>query len=230
MATCHILVVDDEAHIREVVQYALQQAGYRVGEARDGAGTLAYLGRSPVDLVVLDIMLPDADGLSLCGKLREIRPGTPVLFLSARGEEIDRVVGLEVGGDDYLTKPFSPRELVARVKAVLRRVQTPAEAPQPEPVLRLGSVSLDEERREVRCGDALIELTATEFALLLTLLQRPGVVFSRTQLMEHIYGLDSHVTERTVDTHIRRIRAKFRPHDVIPIRTVHGVGYKAELV
>ncbi|MDD9935547.1 MAG: response regulator transcription factor [Myxococcales bacterium] len=227
MASRHILVVDDEARIREVVQYALEQAGHRVTTAADGARAATVLEQRDVDLVVLDVMLPDTDGLELCTRIRAAGNGTPILFLSAKGGEIDRVVGLEVGGDDYLTKPFSPRELVARVKAVLRRGQARAEAdPPPEAVLRAGRVSLDEARHEARCDAHLIELTATEFEVLAALLRRPGIVLSRAQLVEQAYGGATHVTERTVDTHVRRIRAKFRAHGATPIQTVHGVGYK----
>lgn len=228
MASRHILVVDDEARIREVVQYALEQAGHRVSVAGDGEAALAAVAQHDIDLVVLDIMLPDADGLELCGRIRAARRATPILFLSARGAEIDRVVGLEVGGDDYLTKPFSPRELVARVKAVLRRVEgTTDDAGAATAVLRAGAVVLDEARREVRCGAQPVQLTATEFDVLAALLRRPGIVLSRAQLVEQAYGGAVHVTERTVDTHVRRIRAKFRDHGVVPIQTVHGVGYKA---
>lgn len=246
MASRHILVVDDEARIREVVQYALAQAGHRVSVAGDVAGALSMAKADPPALAVLDVMLPDGDGLSLCAQLRGLLGPLPVVFLSARGEEIDRVVGLEVGGDDYLSKPFSPRELVARVKAVLRRSEATADLAQPvgtavgaEPgagagmdpggeCIVAGPITIDVERHEVRVGKARIELTATEFSVLATLCRRPGIVFTRGQLMVGAYGLDAHVTERTVDTHIRRIRAKFRPHGVLPVHTVHGVGYKAD--
>jgi two-component system OmpR family response regulator len=179
---------------------------------------------------VLDVMLPDTDGLALC---REIRSSpehrrTPILFLSARSDEIDRVLGLELGGDDYLAKPFSPRELVARVKAVLRRIESPADAP-PAKGTRLthGPISIDLERHEVRCGEHLVALTPTELGMLAALIERPGVVLSRGQLMKRAYAYDNLITERTIDTHVRRIRAKFRVHDTDPIATVHGIGYKA---
>ncbi len=221
----HILVVDDEARIREVVQYALEREGYRVSLAGDGREALELASRIAVDLVVLDIMLPEVDGLEVCRKLRA-DGRTPVLFLSARSEELDRVVGLELGGDDYLTKPFSPRELVARVRAVLRRVK-PEEEPPPTSTIDHGRVRVDLERHEARVDGEVVALTATELSLLASLLERPGVVLSRGQLMRRAYAYDNLVTERTIDTHVRRIRAKFRRHDCDPIATVYGVGYKA---
>lgn len=224
----HVLVVDDEARIREVVQYALAKEGYRVSVADDGAKALDEIARNDVDLLVLDVMLPEVDGLEVCRKVRATSQ-LPILFLSARGEEIDRVVGLELGGDDYLAKPFSTRELVARVRALLRR----AEAHTGEPVasspsqLSCGAVQLDLERHEARCHDQAVSLTATEFGVLSALMERPGVVLSRAQLMQRAYSYDNLITERTIDTHVRRIRAKFRGAGADPIATVHGVGYKA---
>jgi len=226
----HVLVVDDEARIREVVTYALRREGFVVSEADAGDAALARVAEGGVDLVILDVMLPGIDGLEVC---RRIRAGarTPILFLSARGEEIDRVVGLELGGDDYLPKPFSPRELVARVRALLRRTE-----PGPEPsahasparrILVHGAVEVDLDRHEVRCGGEVVPLTATELGVLATLLERPGVVYSRALLMQRAYRWDNLVTERTIDTHVRRIRAKFRKSGVDPVATVHGVGYKA---
>jgi two-component system OmpR family response regulator len=217
--------VDDEARIREVVEYALKKDGYRVSVVGDGAAALEVLGRGDVDLVVLDVMLPEVHGLEVCRRIRARAP-TPILFLSARSEEADRIVGLELGGDDYLVKPFSPRELVARVRAVLRRAR-PAESAEPRPtVLRHGALELDLERHEVRFGGQIVALTATEFAVLSVLAERPGVVWSRSQLMDRVYPHDGRVTERTIDTHVRRIRAKFRTAGADPVATVHGVGYK----
>jgi two-component system, OmpR family, response regulator len=222
----HVLVVDDEARIREVVQYALEKEGYRVSAVADGGAGIEASLRGDVDLVVLDVMLPDIGGLEVCRRIRE-KSRTPVLFLSARGEEVDRVVGLELGGDDYLTKPFSPRELVARVRAVLRRSAEVATAVPEHDVLAWGPVTMNLERHEVRCDAQVIELTATEFGLLRALLERPGVVLSRGQLMQRAYRYDNLITERTIDTHVRRIRSKFRTCGVEVIATVHGVGYKA---
>jgi two-component system OmpR family response regulator len=223
----HILVVDDEPRIREVVQYALEREGHRISLAGDGRGARETFARGDVDLVVLDVMLPDVDGLTLCREMRAAGR-TPILFLSARSDEIDRVLGLEIGGDDYLTKPFSPRELVARVKAVLRRIEAPTDAAAPKGArIRHGAITIDLERHEVRVGDQLVALTPTELGMLAALIERPGIVLSRGQLMKRAYAYDNLVTERTIDTHVRRIRAKFRAHGADPIATVHGVGYKA---
>lgn len=222
----HILVVDDEARIREVVQYALEKEGHTVTAIGDGQAALDAVSAGGVDLVVLDVMLPHLDGLTVCRRIRAVG-ATPVLFLSARGDEIDRVVGLELGGDDYLVKPFSARELVARVRAILRRTGC-TEAVEPTPtVLRHGAIQIDLERHEVRFAEHRIDLTATEFALLVALIERPGVVLSRRQLMGRAYPDETHVTERTLDSHVRRIRSKFRAAGGDPIATVHGVGYKA---
>ena len=224
-----ILVVDDEARIREVVQYALEKEGFRVATAGDGASALRLIDQGGIDFVVLDVMMPGVDGLEVCRRIRA-RGRTPILFLSAKGEEIDRILGLELGGDDYLAKPFSPRELVARVRAVLRRTDTPTEpegAKNDKKLLRHGRIIVDSERHEVRHDDARIDLTPTEFGVLAALVERPGVVLSRAQLMQRAYRYDNLITERTIDTHVRRIRAKFRVVDADPIATVHGVGYKA---
>jgi len=229
MLNKQILVVDDEPRIREVVQYALEREGCRVYLAATALEAESTLEREAIDLVVLDVMLPDANGLDLCRRLRA-GYGTPILFLSARGEEMDRVIGLEVGADDYLAKPFGTRELVARIKAVLRRAQpaTPeglALGPGP---LQLDALVLDGERHEVRASGRVVPLTHTEFLILRTLMQRPGIVFERSQLMRAAREDDTHITERTIDTHIRRIRGKLRECGLEPIVTVHGVGYKLD--
>jgi two-component system OmpR family response regulator len=223
-----ILVVDDDAHIREVVQYALEREGFDVELRGDGASGLERARRGGVDLVILDILMPEMDGMEVCRRLRAEGP-LPIIFLSSKGEEVDRIVGLELGGDDYLAKPFSPRELVARVKAVLRRqqAQAPVDPNKAPPVIRVGPVTLDRSRHEVSCSGAPVSLTVTEFAVLLALLRRPGQVMTRQVLVEAAYSANHHITERTIDTHIRRIRAKFRPTGHDPIDTVHGVGYKA---
>ncbi len=227
-----VLVVDDEAHIREVVQYALEREGFVVRCAADGRAALDSVRDQPPDLIVLDIMLPELDGLSVCRELRQ-RSETPILFLSARGEELDRVLGLELGGDDYLTKPFSPRELVARARAILRRVHKGATTPRGDapPVYLHGPLEVDLGRHEVTVSGKPVSLTPTELGVLSALVERPGMVLSRAQLVERAYSWDNHVTERTVDTHVRRIRAKFRElGEANPIATVHGVGYKASPV
>jgi len=236
----HVLVVDDEAHIREVVEYALTREGFRVSAAADGQAGIDLARRDPPDLIVLDVMLPEINGLEVCRILRS-GPRLPILFLSARAEEIDRIVGLELGGDDYLTKPFSPRELVARVRAVLRRFddatllaqeaqQAPrrASAPGARPsVLTHDGIEIDFERHEVRCRGSRVDLTPTELAILAALLERPGIVLGRAELSRRGHADGTVVTERTIDTHVRRIRQKFGEHGVDPITTVHGVGYKA---
>ena len=225
----HVLIVDDEKRIREVVEYALQKDGFRVSSAADGLAALAAVERDPPDLVVLDVMLPGLDGLSVCRKIRSQRQ-TPILFLSARADEVDRIVGLELGGDDYLVKPFSPRELVARVRAVLRRFEVAASGESKEHESRAlchGELTLDPERHEAAYAGKRVQLTATEFQVLAALIERPGIVLSRAQLLQRAYADDLHVTERTLDSHVRRIRAKFRSVGGDPITTVHGVGYKA---
>jgi two-component system OmpR family response regulator len=222
MAT--ILVVDDEAHIRDVVRYALEREGHRVVTAGDGEAALARVREGGVDLVVLDVVMPELDGLSVCRRIREER-ALPIVFLSSRGEEVDRINGLELGGDDYVVKPFSPRELATRVKVVLRRTAGTTDAPAGD-VLEHGTLRLDPAAHEVRVGDTVVDLTATEFALLHVLLEFRGRVISRGELIEQVRDDAYHVTERTVDTHVKRIRAKLRPCGVDPIETVHGVGYK----
>jgi len=222
----HILIVDDEARIREVLLYALKKEGFEVTALADGPAAVAAVEAGGVDLVVLDVMLPELDGLEVCRRIRR-NHRVPILFLSARGEEVDRIVGLELGGDDYLTKPFSPRELVARVRAVFRRVEAAAPPELRPSVLLHGAVEIDTERHEVRYEGLVVPLTPTEFGLLGALLERPGVVLSRGQLMARAYRYDNLITERTIDTHVRRIRAKFRAAGGDPIATVHGVGYKA---
>ncbi|MDC3956008.1 response regulator transcription factor [Polyangium jinanense] len=220
----HILVVDDEARIREVLQYALRKEGYEVSVVTDGREAIEAVAKGGIDLVILDVMLPEVDGLSACRHIRT-ESRVPILFLSARSDEIDRVLGLDLGGDDYLTKPFSVRELVARVKALFRRLEAPGEAARK--VLTHGRIEVDVERHEARLDGAPVTLTATELGLLGALLERPGIVLSRSQLMTRAYRYDNLITERTIDTHVRRIRAKFRAAGgEDPIATVHGVGYK----
>ncbi len=225
-----ILVVDDEARIREVIQLALEREGFRVRCASDTREARLAITQHPFSLIVLDIMLPDGDGLAFCRELRQ-RSNTPILFVSARSDEIDRILGLEMGGDDYLTKPFSPRELVARVKAVLRRVSGVIEPDAKKNLLQHGRVSVDLEQHRVSVSagekSTTLVLTPTELGLLASLFERPGVVLSRNQLMKRAYTYDNLVTERTIDTHVRRVRAKFREFGFDPITTVHGVGYRA---
>jgi two-component system OmpR family response regulator len=219
-----VLVADDDGHIREVVKFSLEQAGHRVLEAADGRAAVAICRDQPVDVVVLDIVMPEQDGLEVCRRLRE-RSQIPILFLSSRDDELDRVLGLEIGADDYVTKPFSPRELVARVKALLRRAAPPAPDEVQEP-LRQGGLTLDPQRCQCLWGETPVILTVTEFGLLRSLMGTPGRVYSRTELVERAWGYGHHITERTVDSHIRRIRKKFAGTGADPVETVYGFGYR----
>lgn len=220
-----ILVVDDDGHIREVVRFALTRAGHQVHEAADGRAALDLFAQAPFEAVVLDIVMPEEDGLEVCRKLRA-RSTVPILFLSSRDDELDRVLGLEIGADDYLTKPFSPRELVARVKAILRRVQMD-EAPAPRStMLQHGPVRVDLDLHRCFHGEALVVLTLTEFNLLATLLSAPGRAFSRDALVDRVWGAGHATTDRTIDTHVKRIRKKFEEFGLDPIETVYGLGYR----
>lgn len=223
MAAASILVADDDPHIRDVIGFALGRAGMTTALARDGAEALALVRRGAFDLAVLDIGMPEMDGLALCA---EIRRGSqlPILFLSARDEEVDRVLGLEIGGDDYLTKPFSPRELVARIKAILKRSRP---APEPDVALRHGRLAIDAEARRAEFGGAAVGLTALEFAILLALMARPRMAFTRDRILDAAYGVGAAVSDRTVDSHIRNIRAKLLAAGCRDaVETVHGVGFR----
>jgi two-component system OmpR family response regulator len=217
-----ILVVDDDPRLREVVRYALSREGFEVVEASDGKDALRHFAAGAADLVVLDVLMPEMDGIEVCRKLRE-RSHVPILFLSSKDDEVDRVLGLEIGGDDYVTKPFSPRELVSRVKAVLRRSDA---TPASSGMLAVGGIRLDPETVRVSVGNQELKLTATEFRLLHVLMTRPGRVYSRDELMERGYEGNHFVSGRTLDSHIRRIRQKFRDAGADPIETVHGMGFR----
>lgn len=223
-----ILIVDDEAPIIDVLSYNLKQAHYQVVVAWDGEQALALARREWPDLIILDLMLPKLDGIEVCRALRRERD-VPIIMLTARDEEIDRVVGLELGADDYVVKPFSVRELLARVKNVLRRTapQPPVESPD---MVRTGALVVDAGRHEARVGAILLDLTALEFDLLLALARHAGLVLSREQLLELVWGYDYHDDLRIVDAVVKRLRAKLRaayPDDDV-ILTVRGVGYKLE--
>ncbi|MBI2371517.1 MAG: response regulator [Deltaproteobacteria bacterium] len=223
-----VLVIDDERDIVELVRYHLEKEGIQCLHGGDGPGALHLVRQHHPDLLILDLMLPGLDGLEVCRQLRQ-EPATarlPIIMLTAKAEEVDRVVGLEVGADDYVVKPFSPRELVARVKALLRRAQEP---PGPS-ARRIGDLEVDEARHRVSVGEAPVELTAKEFGLLCALIRANGRVLSREQLLEGVWGY-AHATEvesRTVDVHIRRLREKLRP-EAKRIITVKGVGYRFEM-
>jgi DNA-binding response OmpR family regulator len=219
-----VLVVDDEPIVRDVVVKYLQRDGYTTLEAADGDRARELLERTPPDLVVLDVMLPGTDGLELCRWIRA-RSELPVILLTARGDEADRIVGLELGADDYVTKPFSPRELAARVKGVLRRSVRPQ--PAHERVV-FGDVELDSATRDVRRSGEQVQLTAREFDLLWFLASNPRRVFSRDQLMSRVWGYEAAVDTGTVTVHVRRLREKIEADPSSPrhLETVWGVGYR----
>jgi phosphate regulon transcriptional regulator PhoB len=222
----HILVVDDEADLVELVSYNLKKEGFSVDSAADGETALAKIRKNRYDLVILDLMLPGIQGVELCRTLRN-DPKTEtlaVIMLTAKGEEVDRILGLEMGADDYIAKPFSPRELVARVKAVLRRSK---EKPFTEKVLKTADLEIDRERYVVARKGKQIKLSATEFKLLLFLAERKGKVFSRDQLLDAVWRDEAFVEPRTVDVHIRRLRSNIEEDPAKPryIKTLRGIGY-----
>lgn len=222
----HILVADDDAHIRDVISFALEKAGMRVTLAEDGRLALEQFHAQTVDLIVLDINMPEFDGLEVCRGIRK-SSDVPILFLSSRDDEIDRILGLEIGGDDYVTKPFSPRELVARINVILKRVQASFKPALTESGLQHGKLHLQPEQHLVSWDSQVISLTATEFAMLQLFMRQPNRVFSRDSIMQSAYNNNVYVSDRTIDSHIRHIRQKLS--DVgceAAIETVHGVGYK----
>jgi DNA-binding response OmpR family regulator len=216
-----ILVVDDEPNIIELVRLYLEQAGFAVVEARDGTEALRQHERVDPDLIVLDLMLPAVDGIEVTREIRR-RGETPILMLTARGEDIDRIVGLELGADDYLTKPFNPRELVARVKAILRRADPALRAARP---MDVGDLRVDPRRRDAYVGERRLDLRPREFDLLAALARDPGVVWSRDDLLSSVWGTDFPGETRTVDVHVSELRRKLG-EDGPPIETVKGVGYR----
>ncbi len=224
MAKGNILVIDDEADLIELVRYNLEKEGFEVSAARDGEAGLAAALRDSPDVVVIDLMLPGIDGLEVCRSLRadDRTAHIPIIMLTAKNAESDRVVGLEMGADDYVTKPFSPRELAARVKAVLRRVDRGQATAD---FLKRGALSIDLARHEVTCIDKVVDLTATEFRLLQFLASRPGRVFSRAKLIDGALGRDVTVLDRTIDVHILALRRKLGDCGGY-IETVRGFGYK----
>jgi two-component system OmpR family response regulator len=219
-----ILVADDDPHIREVICFALEKAGMQVHAANDGASALRQFEELQPSLIVLDVGMPQMDGLEVCRQIRRTSD-VPILFLSARDEEIDRVLGLEMGGDDYVTKPFSPRELVARINVILRRGRK-EEKPEAEPLVR-GLLRLDIGMHEASFGERPVQLTAIEFAMLKTLMAAGGRVLNRDQIMQAAYPGNIHVSDRTIDSHVRNLRGKLKEAGCEDgVETVHGVGLR----
>ncbi len=222
-----IIIIEDEADIVEMVRYNFRKEGFEVESYGRGREGLEQLRRNPPDLLLLDIMLPDEDGFSICRQLRseDRLKELPVIFLTARGEEVDRIVGLEIGADDYVVKPFSPRELVARVKAILRRRTRTAER---DDVVEIRGLRLDSRTQDVTVRGNPVDLSALEFKLLFFLASHPRQIFSRERLLDEVWGRDCSVTLRTVDVHIRRLREKIEAQPDSPeyIGTVRGAGYR----
>jgi len=219
-----ILVVDDELKITRLLRDYLQQAGFRVVTAADGPAALTVARAARPDMIVLDLGLPGLDGLDVTRTLRKTSD-VPIIMLTARAEEADRIVGLELGADDYLVKPFSPKELVARVRAVLRRVDASVEAPE---FVRAGNLEIDTAKRTVNAGGRAIDLTPTEFELLLHFARSPGRVYTRSQLLDALHGVAFESYERAIDAHMKNLRRKLEPDPAHPqyLLTVYGVGYK----
>jgi len=220
----HILVVDDEPRIAEIARDYLERAGYRVVTAATGADALAAARTGRPDLIVLDLGLPQMDGLDVTRRLRQ-DSSVPIIMLTARVDENDKLIGLELGADDYITKPFSPKELVARVRAVFRRIDA---APERGDIIRAGDLTLDKRRMQATRGRAPIDLTATEFELLAALARQPGRVFTRAQLLDAVHGDKLESFDRAIDAHVKNLRRKIEPDPRNPryLLTVHGVGYK----
>jgi DNA-binding response OmpR family regulator len=221
-----IAVVDDEPDIVELVTHNLKKEGFRVKEIYDGQSLFSFLRTTLPDLIILDLMLPEIDGLEICRILKrdERTSSIPIIILTAKGSETDKVVGLELGADDYIVKPFSPRELLARVKAVLRRVETKLEKPK---LIKIGELSIDLGKFEVKIRGKKIDLTTTEFKILTILAERPGWVFTRDQLLDRLWGEDKIVIGRTIDVHITQLRKKLGELGK-SIKAVRGIGYKFE--
>jgi two-component system alkaline phosphatase synthesis response regulator PhoP len=224
-----ILIIEDDRDIVELVRYNLANEGFQVSSSHDGSTGLSTLKKSPPDLLLLDLMLPKLSGLDICREVRkdEALNRLPILMLTARGEEADRVVGLEMGADDYVTKPFSPRELIARVKALLRRAEPPADSPR---TIEVGKLAIDPASYRVSHSGKPVPLSTLEFRLLYYLASRPNRVFTRDQLLDAVWGTDRFVTPRSVDVYVRRLREKIEtdPENPIHLKTVRGAGYLFE--
>jgi DNA-binding response OmpR family regulator len=222
-----ILLVDDEESVQKLLTYPLERDGYRVVQARDGDEAIARFEAERIDLVVLDVMLPRLDGLEVCKRLRA-RSSVPIVMLTARDDELDKVVGLELGADDYITKPFSIREFRSRIRALLRRAYAPREQTPGETLVEVDGLRIDTARRSVELDGRSVQLTYVEFELLRTLASRPGRVFSRQALLEAIRGSSDYREPRTIDVHVRHLREKLErdPRDPHFVLTVRGVGYR----
>ncbi len=227
-----ILVADDDPHLREIVSFSLKQSGFDVDLAENGSIALEKFFDHSYDLVILDIIMPQMDGTDVCREIRKTSQ-VPIFFLTSKSEEVDRIVGLELGGDDYVTKPFSPRELVARVKALFRRIdiigkenhqQVDSDSDQQKKII-YGPIAVDFEALTVHCQNQKVDLTPIEFKLLTTMIHRPNKVFARSELMNQAYDDNVYVSDRTIDSHIRKVRQKFSVFEVDPFTTVHGIGY-----
>ena len=222
-----ILLVDDEDSIQTLLTYPLERDGYRVVQSRDGEDALRRFSEEEVDLVVLDIMLPRLDGLEVCKRLRS-QSNVPIIMLTARGEELDKVLGLELGADDYITKPFSIREFRSRVRALLRRAATPQAGVEREEIIERGELRIDLPRRTVQIRGETVQLTFIEFEMLVVLASSPGVVFSRRELLERLRGGADYREPRTIDVHVRHLREKIErdPSNPELILTIRGAGYR----
>jgi DNA-binding response OmpR family regulator len=222
-----VLLVDDEESVQKLLTYPLEREGYTVVQARDGEEALERYRETPVDLVILDLMLPRLDGLAVCRRLREERSAVPIIMLTARGDEGDKVLGLELGADDYITKPFSIREFMSRVRALLRRAQL-SPAGVPTEVIEVGDLRIDTTRRSVHARGEAVQLTYLEFELLRTLASNPGRVFTRKQLLDELWGGSDFRDPRTIDVHVRHVREKVERDPAEPelIFTVRGAGYR----
>lgn len=219
-----ILIVEDDKHILKLVKYNLERSGYAAKTAQDGEEALGVLAKEPVDLIILDIMLPKMDGFEVCRLIKQNNKlkNIPVVMLTAKGEEVDRVVGLELGADDYIVKPFSPRELILRLKAILRRGKTEQEA---KDIIGRGDLVIDIPKHKVRVKGDEVELTPMEFKLLVTLIERTGRVQSRDRLLSDVWDMNADIYTRTVDTHVKRLREKLGKTGRL-IETVRGLGYR----
>jgi len=226
--TSKILIAEDDRDLVDLLKYNLQREGYQVQHVSDGAMVMPSIRKFAPDLLILDLMLPGMDGFDVCRQLRQTDRSLPILMLTARAEETDRVVGLEIGADDYVTKPFSLRELIARVRVLLRRQKS---AVMQQSVLQQGSLLIDPQAHEVKIGNRPLELSALEFRLLHFLASNKGIVFSREQLLERVWGIDRNVTARSIDVYIRRLRKKIEDgaEDAHLIHTIRGVGYRFAL-